>query len=182
MSDHGGPFLDYLIENHKCYMGLPMALSRNRYINKLSVINRYIDISDGKLGKQQQCKKATRLKSMQKIFFSGSHLWRLDGNMLQNKADHLWMSDEEWNFNQTKDDLFYIENISKTKVLEATIDGEVILEDFQEYKAEQLWKKGESSGKGYFTLENSKLLKIMTAYNNILQVKGNVTLRWIVVD
>ena len=60
-------------------------------------------------------------------FFSDSYLWRLDGNMLQNKADHLWMSDEEWNFNQTKDDLFYIENISKTKVLGATNDGVVIL-------------------------------------------------------
>jgi hypothetical protein len=69
MSDHGGLFLDYLIENHKYYMCLPMALSRNRYINKLSEINRYINISDGKLGKQQQCKKATRLKSMQKKYF-----------------------------------------------------------------------------------------------------------------
>ena len=53
MSDHGGLFLDYLIENHMYYMGLPMALSRNRYINELSVINRYINsISNGKLVKQ----------------------------------------------------------------------------------------------------------------------------------
>ena len=103
--------------------------------------------------------------------------------MLQNKEDQLWMSDEEWNFNQTKDDLIHIENISKTKVLGATNYGEVILEDFQEYKAEQLWKKGEPSGKGYFTLENSKVPKIMTAVSSsILQIKGNVTLRWIVVD
>ena len=42
-------FLDYLIENHKYYMGLPMAFSRNSYINALSVIDRYIDVSDGKL-------------------------------------------------------------------------------------------------------------------------------------
>ena len=69
MSDHGRLFLDYLIENHKYYMGLPMAFSRNRYINNLSVINRYIDISNGKLVKQQQCKKATRLKSIQTNFF-----------------------------------------------------------------------------------------------------------------
>ena len=60
MSDHGGLFLDYLIKNHKYYMGLPMAFSRNRYLNELSVINRYIDISDGKLVKHKQCKKATR--------------------------------------------------------------------------------------------------------------------------
>ena len=38
----------------------------------------------------------------------------------------------------------YIENISNTKVLGATSDGEVILEDFEEDKAEQLWKKGET--------------------------------------
>ena len=117
-----------------------------------------------------------------KNIFSDSYLWRLDGNILKNKADHLWMSDEEWNFNKTKDDLFYMENISKTKVLGATNDGEVILEDFQENKAEQLWKKGETSGKGYFTLENSKVPKIMTAENSILQIKGKVTLRCIVVD
>jgi hypothetical protein len=30
--------------------------------------------------------------------------------------DEKWMSDEEWNF-KTKDDLIYIENISKRKVL-----------------------------------------------------------------
>ena len=98
--------------------------------------------------------------------------------MLQNKADYLWMSDEEWNFNQTKDGLIYIENISKAKVLGATNDGEVNLEDFQEYKAEQLWKKGEPSGKGYFTLENSKVPKVMTAVSSsILQIKGNLTLK-----
>ena len=103
--------------------------------------------------------------------------------MLQNKEDQLWMSDEEWNFNQTKDDLIHIENISKTKVLGVTNYGEVILEDFQEYIAEQLWKKGEPSSKGYFTLENSKVPKILTAVSSsILKIKGNVTLRWIVVD
>ena len=70
MSDHGGLFLDYLIENHKYYMGLPLAFSRNRTINEISVIDRYIDsISNGKLVKQQQCKKATKLKSMPTIFF-----------------------------------------------------------------------------------------------------------------
>jgi hypothetical protein len=35
--------------------------------------------------------------------------------MLINK-EGLWTSDDEWNF-KTKDDLIYIENISKTKVL-----------------------------------------------------------------
>ena len=101
--------------------------------------------------------------------------------MLQNKEDQLWMSDEEWNFNQTKDDLIYIENISKTKVLGATNDGKVILVDFQENKAEQLWKKGEPDTEGYFSLENYYVLpKFMTAISESgLEIKGNITLRWI---
>ena len=49
-----------------------------------------------------------------------------------------------WIFNTTKgNDLIYINNTSKAKVLGATSDGKVILEDFEEGKAHQLWKKGE---------------------------------------
>ena len=60
---------------------------------------------------------------------------------LRNKGH--WRSSEKWKF-KPKDDshLIYIENISKTKVLEAKIGGDVKLEDFVEGKAEQLWKKG----------------------------------------
>ena len=72
--------------------------------------------------------------------------------MLQNKAG-LWKSDDAWNFT-TKDDLLYIENISKAKFLGTTIDGKVILEDFEENKAEQLWQKGIPNSEGYFTLTN----------------------------
>ena len=66
------------------------------------------------------------------------------------------MSDEEWNF-KPKDDYFYIENISKKKVLGAKSHGEVILEDFEEGKAEQLWSKGGTDDEGYFSLINAKL-------------------------
>ena len=77
-----------------------------------------------------------------------------------------------------KQDISKAKNISKAKVLGATNDGKVILVDFQENKAEQLWKKGEPSGKGYFTLENSKVPKIMTAVSSsILQIQGNITLK-----
>ena len=90
------------------------------------------------------------------------------------------MSDENWKF-KSKDDLIYIENISKTKVLGAKNDGEVILEDFEEDKAEQLWEKGELNAEGYFTLTNSKVSKTMTAISsNILRINGNITLRWII--
>ena len=82
-----------------------------------------------------------------------------------------------WNF-KTKDDLIYIENSLKTKVLEITNDGKVFLKDLEEGKAEQLWKKGEPNAEGYFTLENSKLPKVMTAvysaHRKVLEIRGNI--------
>jgi hypothetical protein len=129
--------------------------------------------------RKQQCRKATRgvckLNS-----FSGSQLWKLDGSMLQNK-DKIWMSDEEWVL-KTKTNLIYIENILTKKVLGTTNDSKVIPEDYEEGKAQQLWKKGEPDAEGYFTLENSNGTKIMTANylnSSILQIKGNITLKWI---
>ena len=78
-------------------------------------------------------------------------------------------------------DLICITNTSKTKVLGTNKDGEVILEVYEEDKAEQLWKKGKPNAEGYSTLENSKMPKIMTAISSsILRVIGNIPLRWIV--
>ena len=71
--------------------------------------------------------------------------------MLINKKG-LWKSVDLWNFKTKDDDFIYIENISKTKFLGTTSDGEVILEDFEEDKAEQLWKRGKANVEGYFTL------------------------------
>ena len=87
------------------------------------------------------------------------------------------MSDEfqnAWVF-KTKTDLIYIENIVSKKVLATTNDGKVIPEDYEEGKAQQLWKKGEPNAEGYFTLENVKEAKIMTAISSsILKIKGNI--------
>ena len=70
-----------------------------------------------------------------------------------------------------------IENISKTQVLGIKNDGEVILEAFEQNKPEQLWKKGKPNAYGYFTLENYKVPKIMTAISpDRLEIKGNITL------
>jgi hypothetical protein len=65
--------------------------------------------------------------------------------------------------------------------LGAKSHGEVILEDFEESKAEQLWKKGEPNAEGYFTLENYYVLpKFMTGISeSVLELKGNTTLQWI---
>ena len=96
----------------------------------------------------------------------------MDGKVLYN-YDGLWKSDEKWNF-KAKDDLIYIENISRSKVLGTTNDGEVILEDFKEDKAEQLWKKSISRNKdGFYSLENSKVPKVITAISSSnLEIKG----------
>ena len=97
--------------------------------------------------------------------------------MLKNKKG-LWKSEEPWNFETNDDDLIHIENISKTKVLATASDGQVILEDLEEGKAEQLWKKGNLDHEGYFTLENSKVSKVITAISESgLEIKGNITLR-----
>ena len=125
--------------------------------------------------------------------FKGSKLWKLDGDKLQNKAfPHTWtgtsptwdingmtMRDnfDKWNF-KTKDDLIYIENVSKRRVLGTTSDGKVILEDIEEGKIEQLWKKGEPNAEGYFTLENYKVPMVLTAISSrISEIKGNINMK-----
>ena len=60
-------------------------------------------------------------------------------------------------------------------------DNEVILEDFEESKVQQLWKKGEPNTEGYFTLGNFNESKLMTAVSTSdLQIKGNIYYKWIV--
>ena len=98
--------------------------------------------------------------------------------MLQNK-DGFWNSNDMWNFT-SKEDLICIENINKTKVWGITNDSKVILENFEEGKDGQLWKKGEPNAEGYFTLENYNVSKFLTAASlTTLELKGNITLRWI---
>ena len=85
-----------------------------------------------------------------------------------------------WIFKPKDDDLIYIENTSKTKVLGATSDGKVIQEVFVADKAEQLWKKGKPDAEGYVTLESKKVLlpMVLTAISETgLEIKGNITLR-----
>ena len=110
------------------------------------------------------------------ILFLASQLWELNDEVLQNKEGH-WVSDQDWNFKPGKDGLIYIESITDDQVLEfRNLDNNVVLEEFEEDKAEQLWKKGEPDDEGYFTLENSKVPKIMTAFSGtILKVKCNIT-------
>ena len=114
------------------------------------------------------------------ILFLASQLWELNDEVLQNKEGH-WVSDQDWNFKPGKDGLIYIESITDDQVLEfRNLDNNVVLEEFEEDKAEQLWKKGEPDAEGYFTLENSNVVKVMTAISESgLEIKGNITLRCI---
>ena len=90
----------------------------------------------------------------------------------------VWKSDDVWIFKPKDDDLIYIENTSKTKFLGATSDGKVILENFKEGKAHQLWKKGKLDADDYFTLENSGVPKVLTAISgSSLEIKGKITIR-----
>ena len=74
--------------------------------------------------------------------------------------------------------MIYVENISKTNVLQTTNDGKVILKDLEEDNAEQLWIKGVPNAEGYFTLENSEVPKVFTAISggasSCLEIKGNI--------
>ena len=59
-----------------------------------------------------------------------------------------------------------------------TNDSKVILENFEEDKDEQLWKKGEPNAEGYFTLENYKVSKfIFASSSTTLELKGNVAFK-----
>ena len=103
--------------------------------------------------------------------------------MLLNK-EGLWNSSDMWKFTivleTVKEDLICIININKTKVLGATNDSKVILENFEEGKDGQLWKKGEPDAEGYFTLENRKVKKVITAISESgVEIRGKITLRWI---
>ena len=90
------------------------------------------------------------------------------------------MSNEEWVF-KPKTNLIYIQNNLTKKVLGTANDGQVIPEDYEEGKAQQLWKKGDPNTEGYFTLENFKESKLMTAISpSVLQIKGNKPHKWIV--
>ena len=74
-----------------------------------------------------------------------------------------------------KEDLICIENINKNKIWGTTNDGKVILENFEEGKDGQLWKKGDPDAEGYFTLENYKVSKFLTAASlTSLELKGNI--------
>ena len=69
--------------------------------------------------------------------------------------------------------------MSKTKVLSAKSHSEVILEDFEGGKAEQLWTKGEPDAQSYFTLKSRMDFDVpmfLTAISKSdLEIRGKIT-------
>ena len=106
------------------------------------------------------------------ITFILGQLWTFNDSILKNTANE-WISTDEWNF-KPKGSLIYIENTSKSKVLEADCDGKVTEEDFIEDNPRQLWKKGIANNDGGFTLiPNINSSQLLTAVSsNSLEVKG----------
>ena len=100
-------------------------------------------------------------------------MWKLDGTTLTNKGD-LWKSADEWNLKPTGK-LFYIENISKNKVLGVTKHA-VNEDSMVQNDAGQMWKKGETNDEGYFTLINPRSKKVLTAISaHSLGIEGMLT-------
>ena len=131
----------------------------------------------GEFVKQQQCKKATRICKLNS-FSDKTQRWKLGNNKKLENKEGVWKSDDLWIFKTKGDDMIYIENTSKAKVLGATSDGKVIQEFLVEGKADQLWKKGEPDAEGYFTLQNSGEPKVLTAISeSSLEIKGNIIMR-----
>ena len=131
----------------------------------------YITQAKGEFLKKQQCKKSTRICKLNS-FSDKTQRWKLDDNMLKNKAG-VWKSVDTWDFTTKDDDWFYIRNNSNEEVFEATSDGKVIQEVLVGGKADQLWKKGEADAEGYFTLQNSGEPKVLTAISeSSLEIKG----------
>ena len=92
-----------------------------------------------------------------------------------NKAN-VWQSDDEWKLltiNDGTSTSIYIANMSNNTVLGIEKSDTVIAENFDQYKFEEAWIKGEPDNQGFFTLTNMKSRKILTAISaQILKVVG----------
>ena len=156
---------------------LSQTESGDKFISFIEVndSNTKINSNDlvGEFVKKQQCKKATRICKLNS-FSDKTQRWKLHNSKKLENQEGVWKSDDLWIFKTKDNDLVYIENTSKTKVLQATSDGKVIQEVFEEGKAEQLWKKGKPMAQDYFTLEShSEVPKVITAISESgLEIKG----------
>ena len=90
---------------------------------------------------------------------------------MKNNAN-LWTPNDELEV-EFKTKYILIRNSSNTKVLAVRNEPDLVEEDFEEGKDEQLWTREDSNTDGFFTLKNLKVQKYLTAVSeNTLQVRG----------
>jgi hypothetical protein len=90
---------------------------------------------------------------------------------LKNKAN-VWTPNDELEV-EFKNKYILIRNSSNTKVLTVRNELDLVEQDFEEGKDEQLWTQGEINTDGFFTLKNVKVQNYLTAVSeNTLQVRG----------
>ena len=74
----------------------------------------------------------------------------------------LWKSKDKWNF-KTNECIWYIKLANKDKVLGITNENEVINDTIVPNDMKQMWIKGPTNNKGYFTLNNLHSQQLLTA-------------------
>ena len=90
---------------------------------------------------------------------------------MKNNAN-LWTPNDELEV-EFKNKYILIRNSSNTKVLAVRNEPDLVEEDFEEGKDEQLWTQKDSNTDGFFTLKNLKVQKYLTAVSeSTLQVRG----------
>ena len=90
---------------------------------------------------------------------------------MKNNAN-LWTTNDELEV-EFKNEYILIRNSSNTKVLAVKNEPDLVEQDFEEGKDEQLWTRGDSNTDGFFTVKNVKVQKYFTAVSeSALQVRG----------
>ena len=74
----------------------------------------------------------------------------------------MWKSKDKWNF-KTNECIWYIKLANKDKVLGITNENEVINDTIVPNDMKQMWIKGPTNNKGYFTLNNLHSQQLLTA-------------------
>ena len=91
---------------------------------------------------------------------------------MKNADANLWTPNDELEV-EFKTNYILIRNSSNTKVLAVRNEPDLVEEDFEEGKDEQLWIREDSNTDGFFTLKNLKVQKYLTAVSeSTLQVRG----------
>ena len=88
--------------------------------------------------------------------------WEPYGNWIFTNATERNRQNEKWIRIKDRNYGGFLMVFGSKAVANETVEG----------KPGQLWKKGQPNNEGYYTLQNSKLLKLLTADTNRFELKG----------